>query len=773
MQINRSDARSQDAAVLARPPYFDSAQARGRFWVALLLAALLGLGLALRLYRLGAQSLWLDEGSTWAEVTGRTGKNWGVLVAELWSPNAGYPLYHLLLRAWIALAGDSEWALRLPSAVAGTLALAAIFLAAREVLRAAEDGAGRAASSPPSRRYPLAAVLLLLASPFALWYAQEAKTYSLVLLTTALQLWALLRALRLGGARAWALYLGLAALSFFAHRLALLALVGGGLAYLVGEQAGGSRGRWVRRLLGPGLVFLALVSIAGSVAAVGSEAARTGAPVAAGPLTAIWLTFGRLSLDRGLGSLAGFLGLPAANLPALPGALGWLEADARALLGAANPPELPRLWLLPSAALLGWGLWLLLGDARRRDRAALAILCSGAVPLLLFGVATAFARLYEPRYMMIVLPAWVLTLAYPLLRARRPAQALIAGALLALALAAQAATLLQPEKGLFSGDPVKEQWRESIAALARRAQPDDLLILHPYYVRPLWDYYAPRVTADPLPQPVTFPIFGEGYLDTPASREQARDFAAREYEPFFDSVAQGRARALMLLAPDHARMVDPPLTLEELQAKARREGWAALPTEADEYGLLGLRFHYPQRSWPCGGDGFVGVRLMCQSFPELFGEGRPPGPQLPLAATFGGELALRGYTLKPTTADGSFRPGGGLAVTLFWEAAAPPRADYTVFLHLCQDCGLPPLASDDAPPLLGYPPAGRTSTWIVGDPVHDERLLRLPADLPPGRYTLLAGVYPLGNPAIEARLPVLGAGARPDGRLPLAEVEIR
>ena len=37
---------------------------------------LFGLGLALRLYRLGAQSLWLDEGGSWAEVTGRTGKSW-------------------------------------------------------------------------------------------------------------------------------------------------------------------------------------------------------------------------------------------------------------------------------------------------------------------------------------------------------------------------------------------------------------------------------------------------------------------------------------------------------------------------------------------------------------------------------------------------------------------------------------------------------------------------------------------------------------------------
>src|SRR5262249_20178175 len=82
---------------------------------------LFALGLALRLYRLGAQSLWLDEGSTWSEVTGRTGKGWLALLAELFSKDAAYPLYHVLLKAWVAVVGDSEWALRFPSALAGAL----------------------------------------------------------------------------------------------------------------------------------------------------------------------------------------------------------------------------------------------------------------------------------------------------------------------------------------------------------------------------------------------------------------------------------------------------------------------------------------------------------------------------------------------------------------------------------------------------------------------------------------------------------------------------
>ena len=52
-------------------------------------------------------------------------------------------------------------------------------------------------------------------------------------------------------------------------------------------------------------------------------------------------------------------------------------------------------------------------------------------------------------------------------------------------------------------------------------------------------------------------------------------------------------------------------------------------------------------------------------------------------------------------------------------------------------------------------------------------LFRSPADLPPGRYTLLLGVYPAGDPAESARLPVIGAARSIGGtRLVLGEIQI-
>src|SRR5262245_65451899 len=68
-------------------------------------ALLFGAALLARLYHLATQSLWLDEGGTWAEVTS---KGWPALLAELWGRDAAYTLYHILLKGWVGLAGDSE-----------------------------------------------------------------------------------------------------------------------------------------------------------------------------------------------------------------------------------------------------------------------------------------------------------------------------------------------------------------------------------------------------------------------------------------------------------------------------------------------------------------------------------------------------------------------------------------------------------------------------------------------------------------------------------------
>ncbi|HVA25749.1 MAG TPA: glycosyltransferase family 39 protein [Chloroflexota bacterium] len=123
----------------------------------------------------------------------------------------------------------------------------------------------------------------------------------------------------------------------------------------------------------------------------------------------------------------------------------------------------------------------------------------------------------------------------------------------------------------------------------------------------------------------------------------------------------------------------------------------------------------------------------------------PPPPAsdanlTPAALNFGGQIELTGY-----------RASAGELV-LQWQALARPAADYTVFVHALDASGKL-VAQADSQPLAGEFP---TSTWLPGETVLDRHALALP----PGTYTIQAGLYELatlqrlpGGP-LEVRLTV-------------------
>lgn len=82
--------------------------------------------------------------------------------------------------------------------------------------------------------------------------------------------------------------------------------------------------------------------------------------------------------------------------------------------------------------------------------------------------------------------------------------------------------------------------------------------------------------------------------------------------------------------------------------------------------------------------------------------GRGPGAIAnPVDVQFGQTIRLLGYDLPPTAA-----PGQPLAVTLYWQADAPPDESYVLALRLLDPTGRPVSAIDT------LPAAGRYSTTI-------------------------------------------------------------
>ena len=171
------------------------------------------LGGALRLFRLGDRGFWYDEIVT-ADYA-RLGTPGDVIdLVRYWGDHA--PLAYLITWALRGL-GGSEWAVRLHYALAGTLAVFAMYLLGRALL-------GKSGG--------LIAALLMAISPFAVYYGQEARPYTYVLLFSCLQALAAYRAAERSRPADWLLLALWTVLNLYTHYVAL-AVTAVCLAYIV------------------------------------------------------------------------------------------------------------------------------------------------------------------------------------------------------------------------------------------------------------------------------------------------------------------------------------------------------------------------------------------------------------------------------------------------------------------------------------------------------------------------------------------------------------
>lgn len=173
-----------------------------KYWPFFFLLGTLVIGGCLRLYRLGVESIWLDE---YYSIRYAIQPNVSSLLTTLNANTVHPPLYFLLLHFWLQ-PGDTDFHLRLPSALFGTLSIAALYFTATEMF---------------DRRVGLLSALLLALSPMHLWHGQDARMYTLLvfaILSSSCFLWA---AWQKNKAVAWAAYVVAATVSLYTHYLAI------------------------------------------------------------------------------------------------------------------------------------------------------------------------------------------------------------------------------------------------------------------------------------------------------------------------------------------------------------------------------------------------------------------------------------------------------------------------------------------------------------------------------------------------------------------------
>ncbi|MGI8855763.1 MAG: glycosyltransferase family 39 protein [Thermomicrobiales bacterium] len=688
-------------AAATTPPRARSGWAwtRGEAIPLVLLALLTLLGGAMRRYHLGQQGLWFDE----ADIVMRARQPLPDLLRNFIHPGENGPLYTLGLACWTRLLGTSEGAVRLPSAIAGTLAIPAMY------------ALGRTLRGP---RLGLIAAALLTISPYAHWYAQDAKMYSLLVLLTIVTTWLLLAAVRRGGA-AWIAYGVTAAVTLGIHATFLLVLAAHAvIAWIVWRTGYGVRPeRRQMRLLGLLVGLAALPLLVWGVIFVVQNGPTW--QVKATPWAILRSMLVEFSVTHKADASTQTWGvLLSVILVALGVGLTWRAGGETPLSRTAGEGSgVGAVW--PSRLNL------------------LVIVAISVIPGLLFIVLSTRRAIFEPRYLIVALPGFLLLAALGidgLCRWRTTWLLAAAGGIAVVLLASMPLRAVN-----FSTTPQKEDWREAYRHLAEHARVGDGVVIYPGYLRTTYEYYAMQ-----FPALRTLPIV------TPPSLAPGTAVTDRDLNAFFTTATRGWGRAWLVESPERAPTQDP---------DGRVLGFytSGIP------GLQAGQTLFEERK-------YNGVLLDCFAYDGPFGSDRLP-PQITTDLTIGATgIGLFGASLDTPGGEKRVARGTFAPLLLRWVTPKQPvREDYLALVRLVDASGTE-VGRYDIAPLDGHWP---TSTWIPNDDPYDPHDLFIPPTLAPGQYRILVGMAPVGDPAHP--LPIFrrdGSRADTDGLVPIMTIAV-
>jgi len=399
---------------------------------------LLFLAFVVRVSTLEAQGLWRDEVDQWRFAF----QSLDELVANFTRPGWNGPLYSPILRWWIALSGESVFAMRLLSVIWGVLTVSLVIVLAQRITR--------------DRRTAAVAGVLVAFSPYLIWYAQEIKMYTWVPMLVVLALYALDRACRQPRLVWWAVVLVATTLAIYSHILAAL-LIPVLVIWFVVHPARGPRvwGGGLLVLAGLTLPYLPLLGWQAPLVLIDRQ---TGYPVySLGQMTLALLNGWSLGISQGA------WGTPSVTLVAM------ITLGGLACLGAVS------LGLSERRTCTG---------ARTQWRAAVRLVVWCGVPLLGVWIVSQRGPIFTDRYLIWSAPAFYILVAAGTVALRclaRPLGIVFIAALLILnghGWMAQAAV------------PIKPAFERATRLVEDRREARDLLLFQIPFNHHVFDYYA-------------------------------------------------------------------------------------------------------------------------------------------------------------------------------------------------------------------------------------------------------------------------------------------
>lgn len=750
---------------------------------ALVVLAILLIGFGLRVYRLGEQNIWWDEGhAIWAARQDLTA------ATRITAHDVHPPLYLWLLHGWLRLAGESEFAIRYLSLIGGMLTVALCYVVARRLV---------------GRRAALLAMLLLATARFHIWWSQEARMYVWAAFFVLLSVYHLI-SLHYRGYSAWLLYVLASAAALYTLYLAVLAVLLHNLfvacVWWRKPRLGRFLFNWVLAQIGVLVLYAPWLYVAFS-------RTRTDVAKTTFPIRLVWQLYATV-LTTGIST------------------------------------HLDRyLWVvLPIVLLALAGVVLYFLDRRQPQRYGLASWEVGLLlllplvlpPLVVYGLSIPRGVFYSPkpeaRYLLTFAPFFYILLAGTLAsfwqQGRRGRIVTIVGATLVLA------TFVSVLPGHYAGRYLRDEYQTAMATLAAYAEPGDAVLLVSGNRYPVFYYYyhqrfpsgaqpegaGPAVYLLPRHGPSLSAESAAGEL-APLAEAHPRLWLAslerglQDPEDVVRSWLDGHRTAVLHVEQGH----------NDLRLYAEGEG---VPVVSDAFqpqvgvdavygGDVLVGYDRPVHEYRPGDRVNLGLYVRSQPEPLTLGvdwvgpEGRVVAtqevevPVLPardgvvrLAASFDvydyttpgrywaevylrdtgplrmdgarlrlpvgqvtrsrrlpkreiaqprevelgeGRVRLLGFGLEPA---GAVQAGTSLAVDLHWQAEERLDVAYTVFVHLVGGynpaTGGPVWAQDDRWPLAGGHP---TTRWLPGQVVVDRHVVDVPVGTPPGIYQVHVGLY--------------------------------
>jgi mannosyltransferase len=684
------------------------AKLSSRVWLFVILLA----AFALRLYRLGAASLWYDE-----TVSMALARQDLLALTRHTAGDIHPPLYYYLLHFWGQLAGWSEFSAAFLSLCFGMLLLALVYHVAREWL---------------NKRVAFLAALFVAFSPYNLWYSQEVRMYTI------------------GAALGLAsVYLGVRVLiQTTNHRPPAVdrraALVRRDfIAYVIVSALGLYTLYYFAFLL----IFENLTACVWAICKSKIENRKLDLR-----LTFYFLRVWILSQLAILILYAPWLPIafrqatdppvpPWRSFTALPSVL--LESFAALALGQSADPisMLPALFfvvVIIAFAFIADRNSRLSPDVSRFTLYILRItpiflLSYTLIPLVIIYALSLWMPLYHVRYVFTYSPAFYILLAVGFDRVRNARFAIRNLRLTIYLLLCTLYFLLcafSVYNFWFNPRYAKDDLRGAVRYLAEHWRPDDAILINAGYTYTAFVYYddqpiawrgrltdyTPRRTNDGAVVLQTGSIGGSARLGWGNPESDFYATTVDETRAALDRVFAAHPRVWML------RLYD---------------------TVVDSDGII--RDYLATRGRIIDDQGFAG-----ESYARVQGylTTRAPLATIPATAThreilLGNRIALLGFEPGSITV----RAGAPLDVNLYWQAQQPTNLDQQLYIGLFAQDGTVVASTDEIP--IGN--ALGTTRWAVGEILHDPVRLSVPKNTAPGNYVLRAALYnPRTNETLAA-----------------------